>query len=194
MPGQRAGQYEPKDVDGKKVIWFFVAFFIALAVIAGGLIWLFNFFKLAYEPAAQFYEPSQIPPPPRLLVEPAEDMETFMRREERLLNTYGWNDEAAGVARIPIDRAMDLIVKRGLPVRRGGEVPTAPPYAGAPTTPTGQTGLPPPRQLIPPGEKPPAEFAGPRLTQPAAGGRAPAQPSRITPPSVQREDRRRRQP
>lgn len=57
-------------------------------------------------------------------------------REERILSTYGWTDETAGTVRIPIDRAVELLLKRGLPVRRGGEVPSAPPYAGAPTTPS----------------------------------------------------------
>ncbi len=38
-------------------------------------------------------------------------------REEGLLYSYGWVDEKAGTVRIPIERAMDLIVQRGLPVR-----------------------------------------------------------------------------
>ncbi len=32
------------------------------------------------------------------------------------LNGYGWVDETAGIARIPIDRAMDLVAETGLPV------------------------------------------------------------------------------
>jgi len=38
-------------------------------------------------------------------------------REDGLLNSYGWVDEKAGTVRIPIERAMDLLVQRGLPVR-----------------------------------------------------------------------------
>jgi hypothetical protein len=40
----------------------------------------------------------------------------FLMNEEVQLNSYGWVDEKAGVAHIPIDRAMDLLVQRGLPV------------------------------------------------------------------------------
>jgi len=40
----------------------------------------------------------------------------FLLRQEDQLNSYGWVDKDAGVAHIPIDRAMDLIVQRGLPV------------------------------------------------------------------------------
>ncbi len=39
--------------------------------------------------------------------------------EEKTLYSYGWVDET-GTVRIPIERAMDLIVQRGLPVRPQG--------------------------------------------------------------------------
>jgi hypothetical protein len=49
-------------------------------------------------------------------------------QQEEQLNTYGWVDQKAGVAHIPIERAMDLIAQRGLP--------TVPPAkAGGITTP-----------------------------------------------------------
>jgi hypothetical protein len=40
----------------------------------------------------------------------------FLLNQEDQLNSYGWVDEKAGVARIPIERAMDLIVQQNLPV------------------------------------------------------------------------------
>jgi len=40
----------------------------------------------------------------------------FLVQQENQLNSYGWVDEKAGVAHIPIEQAMDLIVQRGLPV------------------------------------------------------------------------------
>jgi hypothetical protein len=39
------------------------------------------------------------------------------REKANELYSYGWVDEKAGTVHIPIDRAMDLIVQRGLPVR-----------------------------------------------------------------------------
>jgi hypothetical protein len=42
--------------------------------------------------------------------------------ETEELSTYGWVDEEQGVVRIPIDRAMDLLVKEAVP-------PPAPPAA-----------------------------------------------------------------
>jgi hypothetical protein len=40
----------------------------------------------------------------------------FLMNQESQLNSYGWVDEKSGVAHIPIERAMDLMVQRGVPV------------------------------------------------------------------------------
>ena len=56
-------------------------------------------------------------PYPRLQISPPLDLQEFRAREEIELNTYGWIDRTAGVVRIPIDRAMDLVLQRGFPVR-----------------------------------------------------------------------------
>ena len=45
-------------------------------------------------------------------------------QEEQTLHSYGWVDQPAGVVRIPIDRAMELLAQRGLPTRpQAGTVP-----------------------------------------------------------------------
>jgi hypothetical protein len=54
---------------------------------------------------------------PHLQISPAEDLEKFREREAAELGTYGWINPTAGVVRIPIERAMDLVLERGLPVR-----------------------------------------------------------------------------
>jgi hypothetical protein len=40
----------------------------------------------------------------------------FLINQENQLNSYGWVDKKAGVAHIPIERAMELTVQRGLSV------------------------------------------------------------------------------
>jgi hypothetical protein len=40
----------------------------------------------------------------------------FLMNQENQLNSSGWVDEKAGVVHIPIERAMELTVERGLPV------------------------------------------------------------------------------
>ena len=53
---------------------------------------------------------------PTLEVDERGQFRDFLINQENQLNSYGWVDEKAGAAHIPIDRAMELIVQRGLPV------------------------------------------------------------------------------
>jgi len=53
---------------------------------------------------------------PMLEVNERGQFRDFLLNQENQLNSYGWIDKDAGVAHIPIERAMDLIVQRGLPV------------------------------------------------------------------------------
>ncbi len=41
---------------------------------------------------------------------------TCTQREDLLLDNYSWVDQSQGKVRIPIERAMELIAQRGLPV------------------------------------------------------------------------------
>ena len=54
--------------------------------------------------------------PAMLVTEPAV-LEIFRTREADELTTYGWVDQNAGTVRIPIDRAKELLLERGLPTR-----------------------------------------------------------------------------
>jgi hypothetical protein len=56
-----------------------------------------------------------LPPEPRLQIDPRRDLDRLRADEDKLLTTYGWTDRDHAVARIPIDRAMDLTAERGIP-------------------------------------------------------------------------------
>jgi hypothetical protein len=53
---------------------------------------------------------------PMLETDERTELRKFLMDQENQLNSYGWVDEKAGVAHIPIERAMALIAQRGLPV------------------------------------------------------------------------------
>ena len=60
------------------------------------------------------------PPEPRLQTHPVFDLESLRRHESELLQSYGWVDKSAGVVRIPIERAKQLVVQRGVGAAAGG--------------------------------------------------------------------------
>ena len=40
--------------------------------------------------------------------------------ETEKLSSYGWVDKEGGIARMPIDRAMDVMLEKGFPARADG--------------------------------------------------------------------------
>ena len=63
-------------------------------------------------------------PQPRLERNERVEINDFRLQEEQTLNSYGWVDESAGVAHIPIEHAMQLLAQRGLPTTpKAGTVP-----------------------------------------------------------------------
>ena len=56
-------------------------------------------------------------PAPQLEIDERTELNKVRLSEENTLSTYDYIDKDAGTVRIPIDRAMDLLVQRGLPVR-----------------------------------------------------------------------------
>jgi hypothetical protein len=51
-------------------------------------------------------------PLPREQPNPVVDLQTLRTSEEAELNSYGWIDKTAGVVRIPIDRAIDIMLAK----------------------------------------------------------------------------------
>jgi hypothetical protein len=55
-----------------------------------------------------------VPSSPRLQANPGADLAAERRREEGLLTGYAWVDRKRGIARIPVQRAMEILA-RGTP-------------------------------------------------------------------------------
>jgi len=66
------------------------------------------------------HENVQTFPQPRLEENERTQLRQLIEDQDRKLATYDWVDKDSGAVRIPIDRAMELIVERGLPVRPEG--------------------------------------------------------------------------
>lgn len=65
----------------------------------------------------QVAELTQKFPTPRLEIDDGDqDLADLHAREDLLLGNYSWVDQSKGIVRIPIERAMEIIAQRGLPV------------------------------------------------------------------------------
>jgi hypothetical protein len=114
--------HETQDADIRPIVYTGIG--LALTALAVG-IFVYGIFRYlggraiaTIQSNPMSVEDQQIPPAPRLEEHPAIDLQQLHADEDRMLSTYGWVDQKAGVVHIPIDRAMDLQLQRGFPVRK----------------------------------------------------------------------------
>ena len=81
---------------------------------------LFSSQAIAADPAPSSLASTRQPPSePRLQVTPGQELTAMREAENAILYSYGWVDRNAGIVRLPIQRAMELLAERGLPARAG---------------------------------------------------------------------------
>lgn len=123
--------FEHQDLGSTAVYAFFIAIVVTAALVAlvlrGTL-----YFAQHYASEHQATLPSPLLPPkgesgevlpsevtqfpqPRLETDERTEIHDFRLKEEQQLHSYGWVDQTHGVMHIPIDRAMELIARQGLP-------------------------------------------------------------------------------
>jgi hypothetical protein len=126
-PNPPAPTREKRDINIRKVAVFGGALLVAIC-LAGVLTTLVIFKKLAGSDANEGVAPSPmleaqpLPPEPRLQANPPLDLKKYRAAEEAELGSYGWVDKPNGVVRIPVDRALKLVLERGLPVRPDAQI------------------------------------------------------------------------
>jgi hypothetical protein len=115
--------HEESDVSLRAILAFGAGLVMVTAIICFLLWLLFGYFssREARSSSREFplaaEQQNRMPPEPRLQTNPKEDLRVLRARDEALLKSYGWTDKDAGIARIPIEEAMKLVVARGLPKR-----------------------------------------------------------------------------
>lgn len=115
--------HETDDADVRAIVITGVVFSAAVAVtlwVVWGMFQILAHHPAVIAPANPLAETNrqQFPPEPRLEEHPAIEMEQMRKQEDHILSTYGWMDKKTGVVRIPIDRAMELQMEKGFPVRK----------------------------------------------------------------------------
>jgi len=128
--------HEHSDVSIRAVVWFVVALVATAAVIHVSMLGLFvalDKLEVRNDPTVTplMAPAGELPPEPRLQTTPWEDLEQWRADEERHLHSYGWVDEKTGVAHVPIEKAKELLLQRGLPVRPAAADPVEGTHAAA---------------------------------------------------------------
>jgi hypothetical protein len=118
--------YEHSDASVHSVFRYGLTLAILIAVVMVAMVWTYEFFakhESLGPPASPFENVRVLPPAPRLQPQPAVDLKSYCAAEQTELSTYGWVDQQMGVVRVPVDRAMDIVLQKGLPARAADQAP-----------------------------------------------------------------------
>jgi hypothetical protein len=115
---RRRRSYEQRDISVGGVVLFAASLIVALILVH---LFAMGTFRHLAVPSSKYPPPSSLARTraefagPRLLVNQTLDMEALRASEDALLTNYDWVDRNHGIVRIPIDRAMELLVQQGTP-------------------------------------------------------------------------------
>jgi hypothetical protein len=135
------GDFERRDIGISAVLWFLFGLAVAGVIITFAVNGLYHYLEARSEAEQAPVSPlvtnapkdtrhlstnykdylKQNFPSPQLEIDERTQLDQIRMQEEETLATYGWVDQKAGIVRIPIERAMDLIAQRGLPTRSPAE-------------------------------------------------------------------------
>lgn len=122
---------EPGDVNVMAIAGIAFGLVIAVMIINLLLLLFFGYLSARESRAGRAMTPwqseTEIPPAPRLRVSPRSDLAEMQAAEQTILHSYGWIDKERGIVRIPIEEAMELVAKQGLPVRKQAPSPPSSP-------------------------------------------------------------------
>jgi hypothetical protein len=124
--------FEREDLSARSVMYFMAGLTIFAAVIYVIVFGMYRFldtYEKANQPAisplvtpqadtrTMTEENTKSFPQPRLEENERNQLRSVIQDQDRKIETYDWVDKDKGIVKIPIERAMDLLVQRGLPVR-----------------------------------------------------------------------------
>ena len=121
----REHKHEETDAKVGPLAKFLVAMGVVIALSFLFTVALFDFFTQRVESKGATAPPLQVrdelPPRPHLQVVPGLDLTLQRQAERQRLESYGWVDEANKVVHLPIDKAIDALLERGVESRAAAE-------------------------------------------------------------------------
>lgn len=116
-----ASHYELDDLNTRAIFRFGGILVVVLIIVQVILYWSLRVWTDRPLPLEVQIPPALVTPPvapgPGLEAAPRAHLAIYLLGETQRLNSYGWVDPANGVVHIPIERAMGLLVERGVPAR-----------------------------------------------------------------------------
>ena len=116
--------YEKSDAKARPLLTYgaiLASIIIAVALLMWATFRIFAVEQSLGSPPVPFAQGRLLPPEPRLQPDPRVDLRRLRQQEQDAVSGYGWVNPTEGVVRIPVDRAMDRLIEKGLPVQTEDE-------------------------------------------------------------------------
>jgi len=119
--------FEPRDINAFTILKYLIALGVAVALAFGVTVFIFRFTTNMVAgsdtPMAPVHDGvgPTMPPEPRLqgvpghLTDPQQDLREKLAADQAANEQLGWINRPAGIAQIPVEDAMKIIVSKGLP-------------------------------------------------------------------------------
>jgi hypothetical protein len=129
LPRNDAVSYETRDVEVRSIYWYLIALTTSVAASFFLCVYILRYterFVARHDPsmmparAAMGPDYHVLPPEPRLQgvpgheADPQQDHRDKIRADNEANEKYGWVDQNAGIAQIPVKEAMKIIAQKGL--------------------------------------------------------------------------------
>lgn len=115
------GKFEHSDADARPVFLYGLGLVLVLAVAMAVSAWVSQRMTAKLrsgERANPLAELQQPPEGPALQAVPARELEEHRAWEERVLAATEWIDPVNQIVRLPVERAIELVLAEGFPVRK----------------------------------------------------------------------------
>ncbi|MDH4070893.1 MAG: hypothetical protein OEV30_10770 [Ignavibacteria bacterium] len=115
-----ARKHEQADIHFGRIIWIGIGLLglMVVGMLYSDLVGVI-FTETSFEPGAPAevlidHDASDLPPAPRIEANPNRTWEQFRAREDSVLFSYRWIDRESGIAQIPVERAMEIVLEKKL--------------------------------------------------------------------------------
>jgi hypothetical protein len=117
--------YEARDIVGNRrsILYFAIFHFgglLATGFLVLGIYWVMSYYAPKFDGEPETSGEQVVSEAAKVQKDPGPDMDHYLHDANERLTTYGWSDEAAGKAHIPIEEAMKRTAAMDLPHRPEG--------------------------------------------------------------------------
>lgn len=108
--------YEERAIPLRLLLGWIIGLFLGLGAIIALVFFLYGTPNMHPEPDLVLNRSMN---QPALQSNGVADLKVFLAKQNEELTTYGWVNKAQGVVRVPIEKAIDMVLQKGLPARGG---------------------------------------------------------------------------